>query len=95
MRSRIVKPKEYLQDLTAIISKKGEKTFREEAWRYNSILDQVRWMGADRFTAQTIAKRCGRTHEELTFTVGDFTIELINERKNDDDSSGEQAEALQ
>ena len=70
------KQKAYIPDLTATIRKEGKKTFKEESWRYNSILDQVRWMGADRFQAQEIAKRCGRTHEELTFTVGDFTIEL-------------------
>ena len=71
-----VKRPEYIQDLTATIRKEGKRTFTEEAWRYNSILDQVRWMGADRFDAQEIAKRCGRTHEELTFKVGEFTIEL-------------------
>ena len=71
-----LKPKAYIPDLTATIRKEGKKTIREEAWRYYTILDQVRWMGADGMEAQEIAKRCGRTHEELTFTVGDFTIEL-------------------
>lgn len=55
-RTKPVQAKEYIADLTATIRREGKKPFREEAWRYYTILDQVRWMGADGMEAQEIAK---------------------------------------
>lgn len=87
MAKRNVKPKAYIEDLTATIRKEGKRTVAEKSWKYNTILEKVQWMGADRITATDIAKRCGRTHEEITFKVGDFTIELKANTKGE--NSGE------
>ena len=83
-----IHPKERLDDLIAVIRLGGKNPVRLEAWRYWSIVETLRWFGIDRQTAYDAAKRCGRTHEELTFQVGvcadkgkEVTIELISEGK--------------
>ena len=70
-------PKPRYEDMDAIISKRCHKTEVIDSWRYYSIMDALRWMGAERVEAQDAAKRCCRTHEETTFKVGDITIELM------------------
>ena len=69
-------PKPRYEDMDAIISKRCHKTEVIDSWRYYSIMDALRWMGAERVEAQDAAKRCCRTHEETTFKVGDIIIEL-------------------
>ena len=77
-----VHPKPYLDDLIAVIKRDGKMQTAVEAWKYNSIVDALYW--ADRnlsYIQRTdAAKKCCRTHEELTFKVGDrITIELKSE----------------
>lgn len=69
-------PKPYYEDMTATIKKPGNKKVVIDSWRYYSIMDSLRWMGVDRLIAQDAAKRCCRTHEEVSFNIGDISIEL-------------------
>ena len=87
--NRKIKPKPRIPtyDLVAVIRKSGKNPIRHEAWRFYSILDTLRWLGADLQTATDIAKWCGRSHEELTRTEGDITIELKEERGKSNDNS--------
>jgi len=80
---KIVKTKVSIptDEMMVVIRKNGKNPVRHEAWRYYSILDTLRWFGADRDTAAEIAKWCGRTHEELSKTTGEITVELKWERK--------------
>ena len=87
-RAKTVHPKERLDDLVAVIRLGGKNPVRLEAWRYWSIVETLHWFGIDRQTAYDASKRCGRTHEELSFTVNkdaekgkEVTIELISEGK--------------
>lgn len=76
------KIKPVIEDLTAIIRQEGKKPIKIESWRYYSIMDALRWMDVDRQKAEDTAKKCGRTHEEITFSVNDkITIELKKRRK--------------
>ena len=76
-----VKTKIETEDLTAIIRQEGKKPIKIDSWRYYSIMDALRWMGVDRQKAEDTAKKCGRTHEEITFSVTDkITIELKKRR---------------
>ena len=77
MPKKLIYPKPRYEDMDAVISKRGHKTEVIDSWRYYSIMDALRWMGAERVEAQDAAKRCCRTHEETTFKVGDITIELM------------------
>ena len=69
-------PKPYYEDMTATIKKPGHKKVVIDSWRYYSIMDSLRWMGVDRLIAQDAAKRCCRTHEEVSFEIGDISVEL-------------------
>lgn len=81
-RGRTVKPKPVIEDLDTIIRQEGKKPVKIESWRYYSIMDALRWMNVDRQKAEDTAKKCGRTHEEITFNVTDkITIELKKRRK--------------
>lgn len=72
-----VKPKIESEDLTAIIRQEGKKPIKIDSWRYYSIMDALRWMNVDRQKAEDTAKKCGRTHEQITFQVTDkISIEL-------------------
>lgn len=76
------KVKPFIEDLTAVIRRDGKKPIKIDAWRYYSIMDALRWMDVDRQKAADAAKKCGRTHEEISFTVTkEITIELKKERK--------------
>ena len=95
---RQVKPKPVIEDLDTIIRQEGKKPIKIESWRYYSIMDALRWMDVDRQNAEDTAKKCGRTHEEIAFSVTDkITIELKkrrmkNAQKREDtlsDTSGE------
>lgn len=80
-RGRTVKPKPVIEDLDSIIRQEGKKPIKIESWRYYSIMDALRWMDVDRQKAEDTAKKCGRTHEEITFSVTDkITIELKKRR---------------
>ena len=88
MGRRSVKQNPHLDDLIAVISKPGKRTFRIEAWKNHEIMDELYWFGIDRLEAHDAAKRCARAHEELSFKIGkeeEVTIELKSqskERKN-------------
>ena len=81
------KQKEYLNNLIAIISKPGKQTVEIEAWKHHSIMEALHWFGIERLEAYDAAKRCGRTHEELSFKIGkekDVTIKLKSEGREKD-----------
>ena len=69
-------PKPAYEDMIVTIKKRGHEKVVLDSWRYYSIMDALRWMGVERIKAQDTAKRCCRTHEEVSFTVGDIRIEL-------------------
>ena len=72
-----VNPKIETEDLTAIIRQEGKKPIKIDSWRFYSIMDALRWMNVDRQKAEDTAKKCGRTHEQITFQVTDkISIEL-------------------
>ena len=72
-----VKPKIESEDLIAIIRQEGKKPIKIDSWRYYSIMDALQWMDVDRQKAEDTAKKCGRTHEQITFQVTDkISIEL-------------------
>lgn len=72
-----VKPKIESEDLTAIIRQEGKKPIKIDSWRFYSIMDALQWMDVDRQKAADTAKKCGRTHEQITFQVTDkISIEL-------------------
>ena len=74
---RQVKPKPVIEDLDTIIRQEGKKPIKIESWRFYSIMDALRWMDVDRQKAEDTAKKCGRTHEQITFQVTDkISIEL-------------------
>lgn len=90
-RPKQIKPKPYQDDLTAVIRADGKKPVKLAAWRYYSIVDALRWMGLDHVQAHDVAKRCGRTHEKLSFQVNEtITIELIKERRKNDSTDANQ-----
>ena len=82
-----VKPKPRIENLVAVIRKDRKDPIRLESWRYWSIMDALQWYGVCRQDASDIAKWCGRSHEELTRTDGDITIELKEERGKSNDNS--------
>ena len=76
-KSKQDQPKERIEDLVAIIHYKNREVVRFDSWRYYSILDALRWLGVERQEAMDAAKRVGRTHEELTFKIGEnITVRL-------------------
>ena len=71
------KLKPVIEDLDAVIRREGKKPIKIESWRFYSIMDALRWMDVDRQKAEDTAKKCGRTHEQITFQVTDkISIEL-------------------
>ena len=80
-RGRTVKPKPVIEDLDAVIRQEGKKPIKIDSWRYYSIMDALRWMDVDRQKAADTAKKCGRTHEEITFNVTDKIIIELKKRR--------------
>ena len=74
------------EELNAVIQKSGKRPIKIEAWRYYSIVDVLRCYGIDRQEAHDLAKWCCRSHEVVSKTIGDVTIELKKVRKKNDNT---------
>lgn len=65
-----------------VVIRSGRKKETHESWKYYSILDTLRWFGADRFAAHEAAKWCIRAEPGLTKVVQpDISLEIKQEEQ--------------
>lgn len=65
-----------------VVIRSGRKKETHESWKYYSILDTLRWFGADRFAAHEAAKWSSRAEPGLTKVVQpDISLEIKQEEQ--------------
>ena len=82
-RKKQERPDDWDDNLVAEI-RCGNAMVRITAWKYNSIVDALSWMGLERPKTYEAAQWCGRTHQPSEKKFGDVTIKLVKEEGKQD-----------